>query len=210
MGVYSSPMKKLLKLAPLLGVLALVGIPVAAEVEVTPFIGYQFGGGFDTREGDLTIDPNANLGLVISLRTRHDGLVEFLYSRQATTLEANGLFQSGDLFDLNVEYFHFGGLWEIRTERTRPILGLTVGATRLSPGRSGIDDAWAFSAGISGGVKHFVTDRLAFRLEGRGLLSFFNSSGAIFCGYPPGQCGLSVSGSNFLQIDVLAGLTFTF
>lgn len=203
-------MKKLLQLAPLIGVLALVGIPVTAEVEVTPFIGYQFGGGFDTREGDLTIDPNANLGLVISLRTRHDGLVEFLYSRQATTLEANGLFQSGDLFDLNVEYFHFGGLWEIRTERTRPILGLTVGATRLSPGRSGIDDAWAFSAGISGGVKHFVTDRLAFRLEGRGLLSFFNSSGAIFCGYPPGQCGLSVSGSNFLQIDVLAGLTFTF
>ena len=210
MGVYSSPMKKLLQLAPLIGVLALVGIPVTAEVEVTPFIGYQFGGGFDTREGDLTIDPSANLGLVISLRTRHDGLVEFLYSRQATTLEANGLFQSGDLFDLNVEYFHFGGLWEIRTERTRPILGLTVGATRLSPGRSGIDDAWAFSAGISGGVKHFVTDRLAFRLEGRGLLSFFNSSGAIFCGYPPGQCGLSVSGSNFLQIDVLAGLTFTF
>ena len=203
-------MKKSVKLVTLLGVLTLVGMPLAAEVEVTPFVGYQFGGGFSTRDGDLTIDPNANLGLVISLRTRHDGLVEFLYSRQATTLEADGIFESGDLFDLNVEYLHFGGLWEIKTERTRPILGLTVGATRLSPGISGIDDALAFSAGISGGVKHFFTDRLALRLEGRGLLSFFGSSGAIFCGYPPGQCGLSVSGSNFLQIDVLAGLTFTF
>ena len=63
-------------------------------------------------------------------------------------------------------------------------------------------------AGSSGGVKHFITDRLALRLEGRGLLSFFNSSGAIFCGFPPGQCGLSVTGSNFLQIGVVAGLTF--
>jgi len=203
-------MIKSLKVVVIVGVIVLGGNRLVAEVEVTPFVGFQFGGGFDTRDGDLTIDPSANLGLVVSLRTRHDGLVELLYSRQATRLEADGLLQSGDLFDLNVEYLHFGGLWEIRSDRLRPILGLSVGATRLSTGESGIEDAWAFSAGISGGVKYFFTERLAFRLEGRGLLSFFNSSGAIFCGYPPGQCGLSVSGSNFLQIDALAGLTFSF
>lgn len=199
-----------LKRLLIVGAVVLGGSPLVAEVEVTPFVGFQFGGGFDTREGDLTIEPSANLGLVVSLRTRHDGLVELLYSRQTTTLEADGLLQSGDLFDLNVEYLHLGGLWEMRSDRTRPILGLSVGATRLSPGESGIDDEWAFSAGISGGVKHFLTDRLALRLEGRGLLSFFDSGGAIFCGFPPGQCGLSVSGSSFLQIDALAGLTFRF
>ena len=193
-----------------LGVLLPPVLSRATEFEVTPFVGYQFGGGFDTREGDLTIEPGANLGLVISLRTRHDGLIELLYSRQATTLEAEGLLQSGDLFDLTVEYFHFGGLWEIRSERTRPILGLSLGGTRLSPDEPGIEDEWAFSAGISGGVKHFLTDRLALRLEGRGLLSFFDSDGAIFCGFPPGQCGISVSGSSFLQVDVLAGLAFRF
>lgn len=190
--------------------LLMTGLPLQAEVEVTPFVGFQAGGGFSTREGDLTVDPGANLGLVLSLRTRHDGLVELIYSRQATTLAAEGLFDSGDLFDLTIEYLHFGGLWEIKTGRSRPLLGLSVGGTRLGPGLSGVDDAWAFSAGISGGVKHFLTERLAFRLEGRGLLSFFGSSGAIFCGYPPGECGLSVSGSNFTQVDVLAGLTFTF
>ena len=203
-------MAKWLKLVVIVGAVVFGGNPLVAEVEVTPFVGFQFGGGFDTREGDLTIDPSANLGLVVSLRTRHDGLVELLYSRQTTTLEADGLLQSGDLFDLSVEYLHLGGLWEIRSDRTRPVLGLSVGATRLSPGESGIDDEWAFSAGISGGVKHFLTDTLAFRLEGRGLLSFFDSGGAIFCGFPPGQCGLFVSGSSFLQIDVLAGLTFSF
>lgn len=203
-------MRSVTRLFLILGVLLPPGLSSATEVEFTPFVGYQFGGGFDTREGDLTVDPSANLGVVLSLRTRHDGLVELLYSRQATTLAAEGFPQLGDLFDLTVEYFHFGGIWETRPGRTRPILGLSLGGTRLSPEGSGIEDEWAFSAGISGGVKHFFTDRLALRFEGRGLLSFFDSDGAIFCGFPPGQCGISVSASSFLQVDVLAGLTFRF
>ncbi len=199
--------------APFLGFLWLVlasAIPLAAEVEVTPFVGYQFGGGFDTREGSLDIDPNANLGLVLSFRTRHDGLVELLYSRQATTLEFEGILDSGDLFDLTVEYLHVGGLWEIKTDRKRPFLGLTIGGTRLDPQTSSLDDEWAFSAGISGGLKYFFNERLAFRVEGRGLLSLFNSSGTIFCGFPPGQCGIGVTGSSFVQFDFLTGLTIRF
>ena len=208
--LYSSPMKSFGRLIPILGLLLLAEVSLAAEVEVTPFLGYHTGGGFDTSEGDLTVDPAANFGLVLSLRTRHDGLVELLYSRQPSMLKADGLPESGDLFDLSVEYLHFGGLWEIQTDRMRPILGLSVGGTRLNPGESGIDDEWAFSAGISGGVKYFFTDRLAIRLEGRGLISFFDSSGAIFCGFPPGQCVIAVEGSSFLQIGALAGLTFRF
>ena len=184
--------------------------PLPAEVELTPFLGYQFGGGFETREGDLDIDPNANLGLVVSLRTRHDGLVEILYSRQATSMELQGILDTGELFDLTVEYLHFGGLWEIKSDQKRPFLGLTVEGTRLDPSNSGVDDEWAFSAGISGGLKYFFTERLALRVEGRGLLSFFDSSGVIFCGFPPGQCGIGVTGSNFVQFDFLAGLTVRF
>jgi hypothetical protein len=197
-------------------VLAFLGValtsanPLAAEVEVTPFLGYQFGGGFETREGDLDIDPNANLGLVVSLRTRHDGLVEVLYSRQATSMELPGILDSGEILDLTVEYLHFGGLWEISMDQKRPFLGLTVGGTRLDPKSAGVDDEWAFSAGISGGLKYFFTERWALRVEGRGLMSFFNSSGVIFCGFPPGQCGIGVTGSNFVQFDFLAGLTVRF
>lgn len=186
---------------------AVVAPSLAAEVEVTPFVGYQGGGGFDTREGDLDFDPNGNLGLTVSVRTRHDGLVEFLYSRQATSVDFQGIQDSGELFDITIEYFHFGGLWEIKTEKRRPFLGLTLGGTRLDPSASGIDDEWAFSAGISGGLKYFFNDRFGVRLEGRGLLSFFSSSGAIFCGFPPGQCGFAVSGSNFAQLSFVVGWT---
>lgn len=180
---------------------------LAAEVEITPFVGYQGGGGFETREGDLDFDPNANLGLTISVRTRHDGLVEFLYSRQSTPVDFQGIQDSGELFDVTIEYLHFGGVWEIKTEKRRPFLGLTLGGTRLDPSASDVDDEWAFSAGISGGLKYLFSDRFGLRLEGRGLLSFFSSSGAIFCGFPPGQCGFSVSGSNFAQLSFVVGLT---
>jgi len=208
---YSKTMRRGAILLQILVVLMMASaVPSLAEVELSPFVGFQFGGGFDTREGDLTIDPSANLGLVLSLRTRHDGLVELLYSRQATTLEFTGIIDSGDLFDITVEYLHFGGVWEIQTDRKRPFLGLTVGGTRLDPQTSGIDDEWAFSAGISGGLKYFFSERIGLRVEGRGLLSFFNANGVIFCGYPPGQCGISVSGSNFAQLNVLAGLIIQF
>jgi len=179
----------------------------AAEVELTPWVGFQGGGGFDTREGDLTFDPNANLGLTVSVRTRHDGLIEFLYSRQATSVDFQGILDSGELFDVTVEYYHFGGLWEIKTDKQRPFLGLTLGGTRLDPSLSGVDDEWAFSAGISGGLKYFFNDRFGVRLEGRGLLSFFSSNGAVFCGFPPGQCGFAVSGSDFAQLSIVVGWT---
>lgn len=102
------------------------------------------------------------------------------------------------------------GVWEIKTDRKRPFLGLTVGGTRLDAKTSDVDDEWAFSAGISGGMKYFFNDRVGLRFEGRGLLSFFRSSGAIFCGFPPGQCAFTVSGSNFAQLNVLAGLIVRF
>ena len=210
MGVYSTPMRIWVFPTAILAIASIWAVPLVAEVEITPFVGYQFGGGFDTREGDLNFDPAANLGLVVSLRTRHDGLVEFLYSRQSTTLDFTGILDSRELFDITVEYLHFGGVWEIKTDRKRPFLGLTVGGTRLDPKTSDADDEWAFSAGISGGMKYFFNDRVGLRFEGRGLLSFFSSSGAIFCGFPPGQCGFTVSGSDFAQLNVLAGLIVKF
>ena len=83
------------------------------KVEITPFIGYQSGINIDVRQGDLVIPADAEFGLMLSVRTRHDGLVEFLYSRQPTTLTLDGGFSSEFLGDLDMHYFQAGGLWEI-------------------------------------------------------------------------------------------------
>lgn len=140
-----------------------------AEVEVTPFLGYQAGGTFESREGDRNIKSSPNFGLVVSVRTRHDGLIEFIYSRQQTELEIRDIFGVDQGFDLNVEYLHFGGLWEIKKERTRPFLGLSIGATRFDPRVDGVSDEIYFSAGISGGAKFISSERVGIRVEGRGI-----------------------------------------
>jgi hypothetical protein len=182
----------------------------AAEVEVTPFLGYQAGGTFETRSGDRNIESSPNFGLVLSIRTRHDGLIEFLYSRQQTRLENLDLFGVDQGFDLNVEYLHFGGLWEIKQGRTKPFLGLSIGGTRFDPRVDGVSDELYFSAGISGGGKLMFSERVGLRIEGRGLATLLGSGGGIFCGFPPGTCGITVTGSTLLQIDALLGLIVRF
>ncbi len=99
LGAYSSPMTKLAGVVASAGLTLLGAIAVRAERELTPLVGSQEGGGLDTRDGTLTVYPGFNLGLLSSLRTRHDGLVEFLYSRQVTSLVADGPNLSGDLPD---------------------------------------------------------------------------------------------------------------
>ena len=182
----------------------------AAEVEVTPFLGYQAGGTFETRTGDQNIESSPNFGLVLSIRTRHDGLIEFLYSRQQTRLESLDIFGADQGFDLNVEYLHFGGLWEIKQGRTKPFLGLSIGGTRFDPRVDGVSDELYFSAGISGGGKFMFSERVGLRIEGRGLATLLGSGGGIFCGFPPGTCGIMVTGSTLLQIDALLGLIVRF
>ncbi len=181
-----------------------------AEVEVTPFLGYQAGGTFESRSGDRNIESSPNFGLVLSIRTRHDGLIEFLYSRQQTRLEILDIFGVDQGFDLNVEYLHFGGLWEIKQGKTQPFIGLSVGGTRFDPQAEGVSDELYFSAAISGGAKFMVSDRVGLRVEGRGLATLLGSGGGIFCGFPPGACGITVTGSTLLQIDALVGLIVRF
>ncbi len=182
----------------------------AAEVELTPFLGYQAGGTFETRTGDQNIESSPNFGLVLSVRTRQDGLIEFIYSRQQTRLEILDAFGVDQGFDLNVEYLHFGGLWEIKQGRTKPFLGLSIGGTRFDPRVDGVSDELYFSAGISGGGKFMFSERVGLRIEGRGLATILGSGGGIFCGFPPGGCAVTVSGSTLLQIDALLGLIVRF
>jgi hypothetical protein len=182
----------------------------AQQFELTPFAGYTVGGTFDSSEGDAEIQPDLDYGLTLSWRVRHDGLVELIYSRQETTLEIDR-FRGVETLDFDVETFHFGGLWEIgHRERSHPFLGLSVGGTHFSP--PALSDEWAFSAGISGGLKHWFSEHVGLRLEGRGLATLGLQSGGIFCGAGPGGggCAVVASGDALFQIQANVGLIFGF
>lgn len=201
-----------MRFASACAILIAISCPIAraAEFEVTPFVGYQAGGTFETREGDRNIESSANFGLTLSLRTRPDGLIELIYSRQPTRLEIVDIFGVDQGFDLNVEYLHFGGVWEIKQGRTKPFLGLSIGATRFDPQAEGLSDEIYFSGAISGGGKLMFSDRVGLRIEGRGLLTLLDSGSGIFCGFPPGACSVTVTGSSLFQVDALVGLIVRF
>ncbi|HEX2465141.1 MAG TPA: hypothetical protein VHR17_11005 [Thermoanaerobaculia bacterium] len=170
-----------------------------------PNIGGIAGGSVSTRQGDLTLDPGAAFGLTVAWRIRSDGLVEIAYARQDTEIEL----ESQPLFDATLDYLQAGGLWEIRDYgNTRPFIGLGLGASRLEPNFGGVDEEWLFSAGMYGGVKHWFSDRVGLRLEGRGLLHAAGSGGGFLCSSVGGgaACAVNLEGNGFLQIQGSIGL----
>ncbi len=106
------------KIRALMVMLTLVvgsGLGSAQTVEIVPFYGWQFGGGFGVRDGTVDIEADPVFGFLVDVRVRGDGAVEFIYSRQQTTLEVtstDGLRPGVDFLDVNVEYFQAGGVYE--------------------------------------------------------------------------------------------------
>jgi hypothetical protein len=176
----------------------------AAEIELTPQVGGVLGGAVATRQGDLELDPSAALGLTVGWHVRHDGLIEFTYSRQETALDLD----SRPLFDVTLDYLQAGGAWEIQTGRVRPFIGIGLGASRLDPDSDRFDEEWLFSAGMYGGVKRYFGERVGLRVEGRGLLHLTGGSGGFFCGFSGGAsgCAVTLSGDGFLQLQAQVGL----
>jgi hypothetical protein len=64
------------------------GVPEARaqKVEITPFVGYQFGGEVAVRNGNLRISDDVNYGLILDVTVNRTGQVEASYTRQDTRL----------------------------------------------------------------------------------------------------------------------------
>ena len=185
--------------------------PGARGVEISPFVGYQFGGTLRVQAGDLTVKGEMNWGGTLDVTVRPGVQLEFAYNRQDTELRLQP-FDFGPaetLFAMAVETFHLGGLYEGRTGRVRPYGLVTAGVTRFHPKAADRSDEWRFSVGLGGGVKAYATERLGFRFQGRMLFPYFGASSGLWCS-APGGCFVSFSGRVVVQADFTAGLFLSF
>ena len=184
----------------------------AQKVEITPFGGRQFGGALNIRTGELNIPRAWNYGLVIDIATGPGAYVEVLYARQETSLEqrdeATGTVTT--LFDMAVEHFQVGVLYEPEIFRTtRPFGSLTGGVTHYQaqePGRSG---EWRFSGGFAGGVKRSLTPHVGVRADARILFTLLGSVDDIFCTTSAG-CLTGVEGAIVAQGLLTGGVILSF
>jgi opacity protein-like surface antigen len=181
----------------------------AQQVEITPLVGYQFGGKITVQRGTLNIKDAMNYGVILDITVRPNTQLELSYSRQDTRVEFRGAPVDNRIIDASVEYWQIGGLVEYPKDRVRPFGLFTLGATHFNPKEPGVSSVWRFSGTLGGGVKVFLSPNLGFRLQGRLLLPYLSGGGSIFCGLP-GGCYVTVGGRVLLQADVTIGLILAF
>jgi hypothetical protein len=170
---------------------ALLALAVAApasaqKIEITPFVGYQFGGEL-AEIGDETvnrkIEQSPAWGLMLDFSVTANDQVEIFYSNQSTELNRG----TEPAFDAKVEFFQVGALHTYAPNKpVNPYVGLTLGATRYGV-LDGSDTR--FSGSIALGLKMLVSDHAGFRFDGR-IFGTSTGSGTIGCsdetciGYP--------------------------
>ena len=180
--------------------------------EVTPLIGYGLEGEFEDRQTDeeFELSDDAVGALAINYTSAPDdgAQLEVYLSRQETQMEGNNLLAPGSSFDLDVDYYHVGGMLEWGNKRFKPFFVGTVGATYLNPGPSAYDSLTRPSLGLGGGVKLFPIRNIGVRLEGRVLSTLAESDSAIV----NDATGLRiyVKGDVFFQFHFNAGIIIRF
>ena len=195
----------------LVGLVLLATSPVAwsQDLEITALGGYRFGGTLKTVDTDLVTEAAPSFGLTVGFQVRRDMQVELFYSRQSAdlTVTADGDRDEPDIPKLGVEYWHIGGLYELRPPGgIRPYVAVRLGVTRFDPIDVDADSVWRFSGGFGAGVRVFLTESIGVRVEAQ-LLSTAAKSGDYF--YYEGNY-YAVESSGVHQGSISAGLTVAF
>lgn len=184
------------------------------SVEIIPLLGYRGGGEFidETTNKKHTLESSEIAGLILSFPYEYGKTFEIYYSHQSTQLNSITISEPASDNTVNIpitiDYLHFGGTAPISADKNlKTFVTGGLGFTYLSPDFTGAQSDLRASFSIGVGLKWPITDRIALRLETRGLATLYNNNSAVFCS---GGCAISVNGNLFLQGEVFAGLGFRF
>jgi hypothetical protein len=195
-----------------LGLSAFVSGQSAPRIEVSPTIGYLWGGDLwdrQTQGPDLSVGDHLDYGLRAGWRASPRWVFEFDWTRVPTRLEFSPALPP---ISLDIDYLTPRVAYHFCTGAIRPyVAGGLGGAIFAMPGTSN----GYFTATFAAGVKAFITPNFGARVEARGLAS---GVGDPPLGFP---CNEFVPGSDPLETvscahnwiingDVTAGIVFAF
>jgi len=186
--------------------------PRRGAFELTPFIGYRWGGTIFADQTflfgeDVNVAPSANLGANFALPLGDSGMkLELMANRQSSELETeSGLFEPDDrIADIDVTYLHAGlQIPFAQSRNARPYFIVSGGLANLDPQVNGVSSENRFSASAGVGVKVPMSEMLSIRLEGRGYYTALEADDeCTICDY--------FYNEDFYQGEVNLGLTFSF
>jgi len=147
------------------------------SVDLTPFIGYRYGGTLYADQSNLfnqnvDVQSSVNFGGSVGIPINPYGVkVELLVSHQSTHFtDGGGLFSPNqNLGDINITYYQAGILFPFSQSRAAsPYVSVTGGVANLDPQISGVSASNRFAASAAIGVKVPLQRNLSLRLEERG------------------------------------------
>lgn len=190
----------------------------AAKFELTPFVGYRWGGTLYADStylfhDDVDVESSANYGLNFGIPVGNTPMkIELMVNHQNSRLvPANGgLFTPGHtLADMQITYYHVGlQVPFAQNPGAIPYAIVSAGVSHLNPDVAGATSADRFSMSAGLGVKIPINHNVGIRLEGRG---YFTSMNNYDNGY--GGCyNCSYNGYNhdLYQGEVNGGFIFRF
>lgn len=187
----------------------------ASRFEVTPLLGYRFGGDFDVSKGDVNINPptqvnlsdEVNYGLLFAWDFDRKRQGEFLINHYKSQFSQSiGSIVNNN--NLAITYAHIGGNVPISDGYVPLFITGGLGLTYMAPDDSLLDDETRFSMNVGIAAKIPVSEHFSLRFGGRVYATFFNSDSKIFCN--EAACAISISSDLWIQSEVNAGLTFIF
>jgi hypothetical protein len=194
---------------PLLGAAAVVlACPCAAQNAVTLYGGYRGGGSFQSDTApSQTLRLSDSGAASISLDWAVDGSrqVQLFASYQPTEIGAS---PTTPVVPLNVSYLHLGGInyFDGPIGRGAYVVG-GLGASRLSPGLSGLAAEYFPSMNLGLGYQWPLAAALSLRFELRGYLTLISNNTKLFCS---GGCVVSIKGDALTQAEAMLGLSVAF
>lgn len=204
-----------LSLALLLGTLGTTSV-VADELrtELTPFVGYRFGGTFDIEgsSDSYRLDDSEAFGLVLNLRNDDNTQWEIFYSQQSTTARLEGTTGVSPEVDTDLYTLQLGGTYQGDGDTVRPYVAMTLGGTHIKTLANSSQSDTFFSGSIGLGLNISPSNRVGLRLEARAYGTLTDSSTDLFCRTGPDAnvCAIRVDGNLMSQVETFAGIVFRF
>ncbi len=138
--------------------------------EVSPFVGYLFGGDVWERAPDLpslSVDDHVDYGIRVGFRATSHWVLEMQWTRVPTELSLG--FSLPQTHPVNMDYLIAGVAYELTGGSLRPYVLLGVGAAFFDPKE--VPSETRFTGSLALGLKAFFTPALGLRVEARGYAS---------------------------------------
>lgn len=189
-----------------------------AQLQLSPMIGYFFGGKTNFYEGSLRLKNNINYGLHLGFDSGGHSGGEFSYALNMSEAQWRPSLNYMDQlpatdFDVQTHIFLLGGFRGIELSSSQLIGFATFKAGAIYYNAKNVKDVWRFLISLGGGLKYFFNEKVGIKLQANMYLPFYFYGGGIYCGIGSNgsNCGASLNSTIVVfEGDLTAGMIFKF